>query len=108
MPKPPRNYDEDFRREAVNLLLSTGRTLKTVAHELGITTNTLRAWRNRALVKGGGAEAVGRSGDPLGAVVDPAAEIRRLHREVAYLKRQREILKKAMGILSEEPPSGMP
>ena len=33
--------------------------------------------------------------------------IRRLQREVEYLLRQREILKKAMSILSEDPQSGM-
>lgn len=38
---------------------------------------------------------------------DPVAEIRRLQREVEYLRRQREILKKAMSILSEDPTSGM-
>jgi transposase-like protein len=38
---------------------------------------------------------------------DPAAEIRRLQREVEYLRRQREILKKAVSILSEDPQSGM-
>ena len=35
------------------------------------------------------------------------AEIRRLQRENEYLRRQREILKKAMSILSEVPQSGM-
>lgn len=40
-------------------------------------------------------------------MADAAAEIRRLQREVEYLRRQREILKKAMSILSEEPQSGM-
>jgi transposase len=105
MPKPAHNYDADFRVEAVNLLLTSGRPLKRVAAELGISDTSLRIWRDRALKKGGGAEAAGRSGAPL---LDPAEEIRRLHREVVYLKRQREILKKAMGILSEEPPSGMP
>ena len=38
---------------------------------------------------------------------DPAAEIRRLQRENEYLRRQREILKKAMSILSEDPVSSM-
>ncbi len=41
-------------------------------------------------------------------LVEPAAEIRRLQRENEYLRRQREILKKAMSILSEVPLSGMP
>ena len=38
---------------------------------------------------------------------DPATEIRRLQREVESLRRQREILKKAMSILSEDPTSGL-
>ncbi len=35
------------------------------------------------------------------------AEIKRQHKEIEYLKRQREILKKAMSILGEEPNPGM-
>ena len=36
------------------------------------------------------------------------AEVQRLRREVLRLTEQRDILKKAAGILSEPPPSGMP
>jgi len=109
MPQPHRIYDPSFRQEAVDLLLSSGRPLKRVAEELGVTPNSLRTWRDRALGKGRAAEAAsaepkGRSGAPL---ADPAGEIRRLQREVEYLRRQREILKKAVSILSEEPQSGM-
>ncbi len=105
MPRSHSPYDNEFRQEAVNLLLSSGRPLKQVADDLGISTNSLRAWRNKALGKGRAAEAAsteskGRSGAPL---TDPAAEIRRLQRENEYLRRQREILKKAMSILSEDP-----
>ena len=109
MPKTRANYDADFRQEAVNLLLSSGRPLKRVAAELGISANSLRTWRDRALSNGRAAQAAspqakGRSGAP---VADAAAEIRRLQREVDYLRRQRDILKKAMSILSEDPQSGM-
>src|SRR5690606_31878774 len=110
MPKTTQNYDPEFRRNAVNLLLSSGRPLNRVAEELGITANSLRTWRDRAIAGGGGgAEAApgkpeGRSEAPGGG----AAEIRRLQKEVEYLKRQREILKKAMGILSEDSRNGMP
>lgn len=86
---PRRNYTNEFRQECVNLLLSSGRGLKRVAAELGISSNALRTWRDRA------------------PIADAAAEIRRLQREVEYLRRQREILKKAMSILSEDPQSGM-
>lgn len=109
MPSTHRIYDKDFRQEAVNLLLSSGRPLKRVAAELGVTANSLRSWRDRAFGKGrvaqaASAEPKGRSEAPF---ADPAGEIRRLQREVEYLRRQREILKKAMSILSEEPQSGM-
>ena len=109
MPRTHRIYETDFRQEAVNLLLSSGRPLERVAAELGISANSLRTWRDRALGNGRGAEAAspqakGRSAAP---VADAAGEIRRLQREVDYLLRQREILKKAMSILSEEPQSGM-
>ena len=110
MPSTHRKYDNDFRQEAVNLLLSSDRPLKRVAAELGITPNSLRSWRDKALGQGRAAQAAsaqpnGRSGAPL---AEPAAEIRRLQREVQYLRRQREILKKAVSILSEDPQSGMP
>lgn len=109
MPKTHPTYDASFRQSAVDLLLSSGRPLKRVAAELGMSANSLRAWRDLALGKGRGAPATvapppGR-GDV--AFADPAAEIRRLQREVEYLRRQREILKKAMSILSEDPTSGM-
>jgi transposase len=109
MPRSHRPYDNEFRQEAVNLLLSSGRPLKKVADDLGISANSLRAWRNRALGNGHATQAAsteskGRSGVP---ITDPAAEIRRLQRENEYLRRQREILKKAMSILSEDPASGM-
>ncbi len=54
MPKPAHNYDADFRVEAVNLLLTSGRPLKRVAAELRISDTSLRIWRDRALKKGGG------------------------------------------------------
>ena len=52
MPSTHRIYDKEFRQDAVNLLLSSGRPLKRVAAELGVTANSLRTWRDRALGKG--------------------------------------------------------
>jgi transposase-like protein len=45
-------YPEEFRRDAVELLVNSGRSLKEVADELGVTSNTLRARRNNALGAG--------------------------------------------------------
>ena len=105
MPKNHPIYDDDFRQNAVHLLLTSGRPLKQVSRDLGVCPNTLRDWRNRSLQSGtSGKPALAPERD---AGLDPAAEIRRLHKEVEYLRRQRDILKKAMSILSEDPQLGM-
>lgn len=111
MPKPSKNYDAEFRQQAVDLLLSSGKPLKRVASELGVSPNALRGWRDKALGNGGAGEAAARpqpgqaaAGAP---VADAVAEIRRLQKEVDYLRRQREILKKALSILGEDPQIGM-
>lgn len=36
-----RNYDKDFKINAVSLYKSSGRSLKTIAEELGLSTSTL-------------------------------------------------------------------
>jgi len=110
MPKTKPPYSEEFRREAVDLLVSSGRSLKAVAEDLGISSNSLRIWKQMRL--GGSAGSFPgpreRAGDTIGA--DPermAEEIRRLRRENEHLRRQREILKKAASILAEDPQAGM-
>lgn len=114
MPNPHPTYDEEFRRNAVALLMESRRPLKRVADELGVSPNSLRSWRDRIMGKGRVAQADasrdsgtgGRSEASL-AITDPAAEIRRLQRENEYLRRQRDILKKAASILAEDPQLGM-
>jgi transposase len=39
-------YTDEFKREAVELLASSGRPLSQIAQELGIPAARLRAWRN--------------------------------------------------------------
>jgi transposase len=45
--KTRREFTEDFEREAVGLLESSGRPLMRVAEELGIQPSMLRSWRGR-------------------------------------------------------------
>ena len=42
MPKTHPTYDAAFRQGAVDLLLSSGRPLKRVAADLGVSANALR------------------------------------------------------------------
>jgi transposase len=103
------NYTEEFRRDAVELLRSSGRPISQVARELGVNVNSLRTWRNRILGQSEG-ESFGAVGDKdrAGASAEELlAEIKQLKKENEYLKRQREILKKAASILSENPELGM-
>ena len=102
-------YTEEFRRDAVELLRSSGRPISQVARELGVNVNSLRTWRNRILGQSGG-ESFGAVGDKDRAEASAEellAEIKQLQKENEYLKRQREILKKAASILSENPELGM-
>ena len=102
-------YDEEFRKNAVDLLIHSSKPLKVIARELGMSTESLRKWRDDQL--GTGKKAQG--GPPEGGGGGPSArnmadEIRALHQELERVKRQRDIVKKAMGILSETSPGGMP
>jgi transposase len=47
MPRTHKPYDADFRQQAVELLLSSGKTQREVARDLGICMETLRDWKQR-------------------------------------------------------------
>ena len=100
-----RRYDKEFKSNAVELLLNSGKPLKPLAKELGVSDGALRAWRDDYLDKMGG------SGErcPGGATPrDMADELCRLRKELERVTRQRDILKKALGILSDQSRGGMP
>ena len=100
----PGLYTAEFKRQSVELLLKSGRALKPLARELGVTPPTLRQWRENYM----------KDSTPQGRVQAAATleELRtqndQLRRENDTLRTQRDILKKAVGILSEAPPRGMP
>ena len=96
----PREFDEAFKREALELWRNSGRSAAAVAAELGISRNLLYRW---ARPQGGK-----KAPEPHRSVESLEAENRRLREENAKLWEQREILKKSLGIFSEAPPRGMP
>jgi transposase len=110
MPKTHKPYDKEFKRQAVDLYLSSGKSIKQVSRELGVSDGSLRKWQKDLFGGNGGQGGVSRERDESLAGMDPeemAKEIRRLNQENAYLRRQREILKKAASILAEDPQLGM-
>lgn len=100
-----KRYDAEFKRNAVELLLSGSHDLKPLARSLGVCPVTLRNWRDRYLADAGPSPNDGPSG---ASPREMAAELRRVRQENEQLKRQRDILKKALGIVSETPPERMP
>jgi transposase-like protein len=85
-------------------LLLTGRTLRELAAELNVGASTLQEWKEKYLAD--------LSHEPADLAqltpVQIQEELKRLRKENAKLKLHQEILKKAMGILSDLPPGGMP
>ena len=66
-----RQYPDEFKREALELLVSSGRPLSQIAGELGIPPERLRAWRNRS----GGSKAGSPRRPNTQAAIPPAGGI---------------------------------
>jgi transposase len=86
-------YDPTFRARAVELVRSTGLSKAQVARDLGVNPETLRLWVKQAEIDAGRRD---------GLTSDEKAELTRLRREVATLKEEREILKKAAAFFVRE------
>ena len=54
--KPRRRYDDQFKDHAVKLVLSTGKPVQTIAHELGISHTCLQNWKADHLQRNESAE----------------------------------------------------
>jgi transposase len=101
--KVQKRYDDEFKRQAVELVIHSGKTQAQVARELGVSDYSLTLWKRAYLGHLKPAQMEGEQLNP----EQMFDKIRQQQREIEYLKRQREILKKAMSILGEEPQSGM-
>ena len=93
-----RRYDREFKDNAV-ALVRAGRTISAVARDLGVSTWSLARWVQAT----NGGQAQHEPGT-LAAETPEQRELRRLKQENDYLRQQRDILKKALGILSAEMP----
>jgi transposase len=93
--KRRRRYDAEFKLNAVELVQS-GRPINEVADSLGVSTWTLREWIYREQTGRGVSEP-----GTLAAETPEQRENRRLRQENEYLRTQRDILKKALAIVSD-------
>ena len=85
-----RTFSKQFKREAVQMLLD-GHSASSVTNNLGIgNTNLLYRWKAEILTEGG----------PATEALD--SQVRALREELQHTRRERDILKKALSIFSQQ------
>ena len=97
----PRKYSPEFRDRALRLLdttmgdseVSEFEAIKSVASKLGVSQESVRRWRRKAEID---------AGQRPGVTSTEHAEIRKLKRENAELRRANEILKSASAFFAAE------
>jgi transposase len=82
-----KHYDDEFKREAIRLAKEGGKPKSAIARDLGLSASTLHGWIYKSVET--------KTGE---IITD--SEITRLKRELANVKMERDILKKAVAIFS--------
>ena len=99
-------YPTEFREEAVRYRLSRGQTLAAVSADLGLSPECLRSWRKQMEVATTQTHTAVVNSDSTPATTTNelalAREIGGLRRELEAMTRQRDILKKAISIFSDD------
>ena len=79
-----KRYDEEFKREAVRMVLEGGVSASQVARDLGVSETGLSKWLSAS-----------RDAKSSGVTESEREELKRLRKENAVLRTERDILKKA-------------
>ena len=96
MSRERRTYTKDFKQEAVRVYEARGKSAREIEQDLDITPGMLQKWRAR-LRQDGGQACPGK-----GHQSEADAELRRLKRELAIMRQERDILKKAIAVFSRD------
>jgi transposase InsO family protein len=94
MQKVQKTYTQEFKREAVRLAQTSGKSIAQIARELGISDSSVHQWRKELAEHG--SEAFPGSGHQTAL----EEENRRLKRELERTRQERDILKKTVSIFS--------
>ena len=91
--RPRRQFDDDFKAQAVRLVLDEGKSVGSVARDLDLTESNLRIWVERARAD--------RTDGKTGLTTAEREELARLRKENRELRTEREILKKAAAFFAK-------
>ena len=94
MAEKRRTYTRDFKIEAVGLLESSGKSGHEIEDDLGIGRGQVYRWRRQLAEENGSIRAFAGTGNPRDE------EFVRLKRELAIVREERDILRKAVAIFS--------
>ena len=92
--RPRRQFDDEFRAQAVRLVLDDGKTVGAVARDLDLTPSALGAWVARARAD--------RTKGRTGLTTAEREELARLRKENRVLRTERDILKKAAAFFAKQ------
>lgn len=104
-----RNYTTEFKSEAVKLIFDQGRSIRQVAEDLGLSHWTVRNWyRESRMVRKStkkppvDSKAISEPESDKAKLAQLERENAALRKEVASLRMDREILKKAAAFFAKE------
>ncbi len=97
---PKQVYTNEYRAQAVLLVTRDGLSIAEAARRLSMSLKTLANWVKRA--KAGRLPASNGAGAGQRVITEEQAEVSRLRREVAELRMERDILKKATAYFATE------
>jgi transposase len=95
--KSRKHYSEEFKRSVIDQWMRSGKTAAEIAQEFGVNFWNLRDWKRQY-----GPRVKPVDGPLPKTSEEMSREIQQLRKELARVTMQRDILKKTMGILSEE------
>lgn len=95
-PVERRKYTQEFKQDAVNRVVRTGKSCSAVSQELGINGAMLARWKRELLHQ----QDTEISADIEFKPSETAEMLRQARKEIEDLREQRDILKKALGIFS--------
>jgi transposase len=100
-----RSFDKDFKLSAVKLIVEQGRTASSVSRALGISQNTLLHWKKNYLKDNNKYSStnnttISSTMRTANKTISENEEIQRLRKEIHNLSQERDILKKAIAVVT--------